>query len=398
MKTRSTLLAAAMILAIVVPASPTSSVETPVPALPWLHEGLVLTFTWYSAITAGNGSDYQEDEHGNWVDPRTGRSLSRTPQHGTSGSGWKQVTVTAIDGGKVALSVSNFGNAGVLGNNQPVPQQAGGSAVLSAADPGDYWMDPAKLATLRTLPAGRLLVSHIPWNTRGRATSAIRVQVVKDGEYSDHVYDATTGLCLHYAGSDRGAAPKYVGPGDMGQGNTTLTHGDLVGARDLSIPWARETVPDWVSGIRALHYRGPIISRGPLPSGNSSTFIDLQLTARGRGWVQLASIAGILVPGAPNIPPTKAEMAFGRCQFGGLWAGPAALAALRMGQVLDQDPITRMQTVVARADENSIVISSRNAAGEISSEYDRHTGMLLASSFYDVLNKRQSTLRLQGRE
>jgi hypothetical protein len=172
----------------------------------------------------------------------------------------------------------------------------------------------------------------------------------------------------------------------------------LVGARDLSIPWARETVPDWVSGIRALHYRGPIISRGPLPSGNSSTFIDLQLTARGRGWVQLASIAGILVPGAPNIPPTKAEMAFGRCQFGGLWAGPAALAALRMGQVLDQDPITRMQTVVARADENSIVISSRNAAGEISSEYDRHTGMLLASSFYDVLNKRQSTLRLQGRE
>src|SRR5580698_3853327 len=69
MKTRSTLLAAAMILAIVVPASPTSSVESPVPALPWLHEGLVLTFTWYSAITAGNGADYQEDEHGNWVDP-----------------------------------------------------------------------------------------------------------------------------------------------------------------------------------------------------------------------------------------------------------------------------------------------------------------------------------------
>jgi hypothetical protein len=397
MKTRSTLLAA-MILAATIPASPTSSVESPVPALPWLHEGLVLTFTWYSARTAGNGSDYQEDEHGNWVDPRTGKSLSRTPQRGTSGSGWKQVTVTAIDGGKVALSVSNFGNAGVLGNNQPVPQQAGGSAVLPAADPGDYWMDPVKLATLRTLPAERLLVSHISWNAGDRATSAIRVQVVKDGDYSDHVYDARTGLCLHYAGSDRGAAPKYVGPGDMGQGDTTLTHGDLLGTRDLSIPWAREAVPDWVSGFRALHYRGPIISHGPLPSGNSSAFIDLQLIAHGRGWVRLASIAGVHTPGAPNIPPTRDEMAFGRCQFGGLWAGPAALATLRRGQILDQDPITRMETVVAKADENSIVISSRNAAGEILSEYDRHTGMLMAYSFYDVLHKTQSTLRLQGRE
>lgn len=210
--------------------------------------------------------------------------------------------------------------------------------------------------------------------------------------------DAKTGICLHFAGSFRGAAPKYVGPGDMGQGNTTLTHGDFAGARDLSVPWAREAVPSWVAELRSLHYRGPVISRGPLPSGHSFFFVDMAPVAQGRGWVEMTATAGQQTQGAPNTPPANSKLAFGRSQFGGLWAGPQALAALHKGQVLDEDPITRMQTIVARADDKSVVITSRNAAGEIDSEYDRHTGMLIASSFYEVLSKYQWTLRLQGRE
>jgi hypothetical protein len=54
--------------------------------------------------------------------------------------------------------------------------------------------------------------------------------------------------------------------------------------------------------------------------------------------------------------------------------------------------------MVAKVDDKSIVITSRNAAGEIDAEYDRRTGMLVATSFYDVLSKQQWTLRLQGRE
>jgi hypothetical protein len=57
-----------------------------------------------------------------------------------------------------------------------------------------------------------------------------------------------------------------------------------------------------------------------------------------------------------------------------------------------------MQTSITKADNKSIVIASRNAAGEIDNEYDRSTGMLIATSFFDVLTKQQSILRLQGRE
>lgn len=398
MKTPSALLAAATILAFVVPASPTSSFESPVPSLPWLHEGLVLTFTWYAAKTAGNGSIYQEDGQGGWVDTRTGRHLSRFEQHGTAGSGWNQVTIAGIDGGNVVVSVSAFNNAGALGRNQPVPTLEDRSAVAPAGNPGEYWMDPAKLASMHTNTAQRLLVTHVPWKTGDHTTDAIRVQIIKEDAYDEHVYDAKTGICLHMAGSVRGAPPKYVGPGDMGQGDTVLSHGDFVGARDISVPWAREAMPAWVSGVHALHYRGPIISHGPLPSGNSFCFADLEIIAHGRGWVKLVSTSGFQTQGAPRTPPSKAEFVFGRSQFEGLWAGPVALAALHKGQVLDEDPITRMQTLVARADDRSVVISSRNAAGEIDSEYDRQTGMRIGYSFYDVMSQRQLTLRLQGRE
>ncbi len=372
--------------------------EGPIPSLPWLHEGLVLTFTWHAAVAAGNGSVFEEDGNGGWIDPRTARRLSRYDQRGTSGSGLNQVTVACIDGQKVVLSSFSFANAGALGNNQPVPQQGATSTVAPVVDPGDYWMDPTKLAGLHNVPAQHVLVTHVPWKAGDHTTDAVRIQVVKEGNYADHVYDAKTGLCLHFAGSLRGSPPKYVGPGDMGQGDTTLTHGDFVSARDLSIPWAREAVPGWVSRLRSLHYRGPIISRGPLPSTNSLFFVDLEVLTQGRGWLQLASVAGTRMQGAPNTPPAKAEIAFGRSQFGGLWAGPEALATLERGQVLDEDAVTKMQTVVAKADDRSIVITSRNAAGEIDYEYDRHTGMLIASSFYDVLSKQQWTLRLQGRE
>jgi hypothetical protein len=57
-----------------------------------------------------------------------------------------------------------------------------------------------------------------------------------------------------------------------------------------------------------------------------------------------------------------------------------------------------MQTVVSKADDRSIVISQRNAAGELDYEYDRRTGMRIASSFYNILEMWQRRLRLEGRE
>ena len=155
MSTRFRSLAAGLILAafaLPVGVLGGDSAHGPVPSLPWLHEGLVLTYTWFAAIAPGNGSYYEEDDHGDMILHSTGQRYTRHTQTGTSGSGWMQITVVCIDGDKVVLATSNFGDAGSLGRNAPVPQ-GGSSAVAALRDPGDYWMDPAKLSSLRTAPA-----------------------------------------------------------------------------------------------------------------------------------------------------------------------------------------------------------------------------------------------------
>lgn len=398
MSTRFRSSAARLILAaLTLPITVIGGDSGPVPSLPWLHEGLVLTYTWYAAIAPGNGSYYEEDDQGDMILHSTGQRYTRHTQTGTSGGGWMQITVVCIDGDKVVLATNNFGDAGSLGRNAPVPQGSS-SAVAALRDPGDYWMDPAKLLSLHSAPAEHILVTRVGWKAGNKTADAIRVQVVKGSGYSDHVYDAKSGLCIHVASSSRGAAPKLVGPGDMARGDTTITHNDFISARDVMAPWANEATPDWVAKIRELHYRGSITSHGSLPTIPNVLTFDMEATARGRGWAQYTVVSAQHTQGAPDIPPGRAEIASGRNQIGGMWAGPAALEKLRQGQVLDEDPVTKMRTVVSRVDDSSVVIASTNAAGEVDSQYDKRTGMLIGSSFYDVLTMQQRTLKLQGRE
>jgi len=365
--------------------------------LPWVHEGLVLTYTWYAAVTAGNGSYYEENEHGDWVLHSTGQRYTRQMQTGTSGNGWSQITVACIDGEKVVLESRSYADAGSLGRNAPVPQGTT-SSVNKLADPGDYWMDPAKLASMHTAPAENLLVTRVAWTTGGKTVDAVRAQRIRPPEYSDHVYDAKTGLCLHVASSSEGAPAKLVGPGDTGRGDTTITRNDFVSARDIAVPWAKEAAPEWVGSLRALHHRGSIISRGPLPTVPNVLAMDLEVQARGRGWLQVSGRSSQQMQGAPSPMGGRISLAFGASQWDGLWIGPAALAQLRAGQVLDEDPVTRMRTVVAQSDDARVVIAMSNAAGEIDNQYDKRTGMLTASSFYDVLSLQQKTLKLQSKE
>ncbi len=371
--------------------------DGPVPRLPWLHEGLALTYTWYAAQTAGNGSYYEENENGDFILHSTGQRFIRNQQRGTSGSGWTQYVIACIEGDKVVIASQSFGDAGSLGRNAPVPQGSA-SSVGAVLDPGDYWMDPANLASLHTMASANTLVQHLAWRTANGATDAIRVQIIHGTSYSDHVYDAKTGLVIHEASSSEGPPPKLVGPGDFGRGDTTLTRNEFVGMRDLSIPWAGEPMPEWATTVGALHYRGSMTSHGSLPTIPNVLSLDLQPVTHGRSWIEFSVTSAQRTQGAPDTPPGHADLVFGRSEFGGLWAGPAALGHLRQGQVLDEDPVTKMRTVVSRVDNSSVVIASANAAGEIDNQYDLRTGMLIASSFFDVLTMQQRTYKLQNRE
>jgi len=365
--------------------------------LSWLHEGMVLTNTWYAAVAPGTGSLFAEDEHGDWIDQNTGQRFNRAGRQGTSGSGWTQSTITCIDGDKVVIANQSFGDAGALGNNAPVPLQGGTSMIASVRQAGDYWSDPASLASLHS--GGGVDVSQVAWKIGDKSYDAIRVQTFGNGGYTDHVYDRKRGLCIHYASESRSnQVPRQIAPGETAQGDLTLTHGDFVAMRDLAIPWAGQPMPDAAKQFKSMHWRGQTISRGPLPTVPNLLTMDLGISDRGNGWVAVSATSTLQMQGAPQTPPSTSQIAFGRSQFNGLWAAPAVLLNLRQGQVLDDDPITRMRLVVKKADGDSVPMSESNPAGEIESIYNKQTGMLTESSFYNVLSKQQLVLRLAGQE
>ncbi len=395
MKRTIKILAAALVAAIGSAGASPARADGPVPGMPWLHEGLQLTSTWYAAVAPGTDSEYSEDETGNWVDMATGRHFDKSDRSGTSASGFAETTIARIDGDHVVISTQAFADATVLSNNAPMPLSGNTCAVGSVSGCGDAWMDPARLVMLRSDPATGVSVDRINWHCGDRVVNAVRIQRVSHGAYNVNVFDARTGLCIHFASMARGAAHTGVnaGPGDL-----MLTHGDFIAARDLNIPWAQEVAPAWVSNFRALHYRGQSIVRGgSLPGVPNTITLDVTAAGRGNSWVQTGTEIAQQFQGLA-VPPARGEMDFGRAQFNGLWAGPAALARLQQGQVLDEDPISKMRIVVARVDANSVVTAQSNAAGEIDSKYDRRTGLLVGSSYFTTMTHQQIVLELVGQE
>ena len=358
-----------------------------------------MTSTWYAAVAPGTGSSFVEDEHGNWVVAATGKTFRRSDRQGTDASGLSQVTVACIDGQHIVLVSQGYATATALGISAPVPLQNALSFVVSPNDAPDYWMLPGRLAAMRSDPGHGISVGAVQWKLADRVIDAIRVQNVSAAGYVDHVYDRKTGGCVHFATAARGNnVPKVLAPGETAQGDLTLTQGDYVAMRDLNVPWAKEPTPPAAAAAKAFHYRGRLTMRNGLPTPPSLITLDLKVTDRGDGWLSLAATSQTQFQGLPPTPASTGQISCGRAQFAGLWAGPDALAQLRAGQVLDEDPLTKMRTVVAQVSDTSIVISHTSAGGEIANEYDKRSGLLTASSFINAIAKQQTLVRLQARE
>jgi hypothetical protein len=375
--------------------------------MPWLHEGLCVSYAWHAAVLPGNGSQYCEDQNGKLVgnitgkfrDPSTGKIYDQIPQVGISANGINEAVVACIDDNKVVVTTRTFAQTivgGLGGKNAMVFQQDAGE-VADISNPGEYWMDPKKLAALRTDLDQGVRVSSLTWKNGANAVPAIRIENIQDN-YTSRVYDAQSGLVLHVTTITIGAAPTRVGPGDLGKGDTTYTRSDFVASRDLNIPWAQEPMPDWVQQIQALRYSGQGSLHGPLGNFAPPTILAMELTpaSHGKGWVQMNAVTSKQIQGLAPLPPLKGQAACGRAQFGGLWAGPAALAKLQPGQVLDEDPLTKMKTFVSHVINNSVIINSTNDGGQISDEYDKQTGMLISHETYNGISGEGITLRLEN--
>jgi len=332
----------------------------PVPALPWLHEGLQLTYSGGSSRTPAGGATEGD--------------------RGAAGMGYQTLTIVRIDGEKIIVSGRNFNT--VEQGSPPIPGPVTGY-VWSVDQSEDTWIDPAKLAEMHETQ--RLKVTKLQWKMGDDSVDAIRLDTIKNGMAINRIYGLTTGLLLHL-GSHNEAA----------EGDMKLATGDFISMRDLKVPWAAEPRPEALRSGHSLHFQGQVTTElpGALPPPPVEFSTVFKVTADGDGWLQAEQTDTLSAPaGAPAVPAVANEVS-GSSQFLGIWAGPKALAELKVGQQLDEDPVLKTKTIVSDVNPDTVSITESSSSAEIEFRYDLGTGICTATRLLNKLLHSQSTMQL----
>jgi hypothetical protein len=323
----------------------------------WLHNGLTISSTWQ----AGKTSPYGQ---------------------ATAGGGISEASIVAVDGDKVIGVITTFDDLRAMGFPDPVPTQGVIGFAGTLEQYQDYWISPVKLAAIPNDPSQGSSVAHVSWKIPTGTVDGIEWTEQTPSSYEDHVFDARTGLCYHFA--TRGSSG-------------TAADGDFLGSRDLNLPWANDPPPDWVQTVKVLHYRGQVQNANAFVNIPTSVAMDMTVGDRGNGWLMFTTTSQTQVGNSPPIPG-QGVFASGVAQVGGVWAGPASLANLQQGQVIDQDPITQMKTVVSSVTPTSVVITQANRCGQRDYQYDKQSGILTQWDFINAQLKQRTILQLAGKE
>jgi hypothetical protein len=80
------------------------------------------------------------------------------------------------------------------------------------------------------------------------------------------------------------------------------------------------------------------------------------------------------------VQDSRSQRLFGAATIGGLFVDPKALQAMKPGQVIDEDPVTRVRVRFAGVQDGAAVLVEECALETASYAYDLRTGMLAGSS------------------
>ena len=289
------------------------------PAPPSIEEGMRLSY--YGSVGDIPNADFNKwgGELGQW-------DYATAP----SGHGYTQADVVSLSQGVAALTVQAWQYANWTG--PLVPVRGGQSAFVGYAGGGDWWVHPEVLAQIQDLQAEGLTVIRITQVLDGKAYPAIRFQRVTETSRQATVYDLSTGLLL------------FKNTAVQTGSSTFASQMFYRGTRRLPSAGHPAPIPLWIRPGLQLAYKGtftPIVAGNP--SGSLAVEALDQIQAVGDGWFlyeQTTTLASVM-----GMPPSveKATLLGG----GTFYVDPEHLKTFRKGAVLDTDPITGCQLVVA---------------------------------------------------
>jgi hypothetical protein len=353
----------------------------PVPAMPWLHVGTTVVVKWYTAKMFSQSVTFTQDGNGNWIGS-DGKNYDMQINQSMDAGGLNQNTVIAIDGDKIVLKWTKFMASATGDPERNSPDAGGEPRYIADAAKNVLGESPDLLAKEVSDPSAGKIVSHVQWPAAGHLVDAIRIDKLSQHEWLSVVFDAKTGIGLHLADVSSG--------GDSG---TQFMSSDILECRDLQVPWINEGMPESVRNLKSMRLSGQVASHRAFAGRPVGYAIDYTMDQCTDNWAQVDVVGSALGAYGQPIPGKPETRYYGPGELDGLWIGPDAAAKLAQGQVLDEDPYTKIKTVVTFATDQQIAITQSNSQTTSVKIYDRATGLLTGSDWYDALTESQTTLR-----
>ncbi len=366
------------------------------PAPPWLKPGVRLTYKVASASVAGMGHNWTQDPEGNYVGP-DGQRYSPVSKMGSGGAGVAEMTIAAMDRRTVAVSSRILGLVNGTGP-LTVLSQTGFFAAPGAG--GDYWASPAALATLHDMRQQGLMISHGPYAIGDKKFDAVFIKSNTTRNESIWVYDTQTGLMLHSASTVEEAPSAVVDPTEPVSATQMLSTTTLLNVREMAVPWSGQAPPDWVGNLKRINFTGAMTVVIPgAPVVPMEMYSRVAVTGRGPNWLSVNTTDGMAAAAGFGDQGSTSPRVYGTDQLDGLWIPPAALARLRPGQTMDQDPATGITTTVGADGGDRAVELIEDCQGfESDIFYDRTTGMEISARYVDKTMNRTVEMRVQAAE
>ncbi len=353
--------------------------------------GVGSQLTWYvaAATVAQSRHQWVEDPNGTWEDPKTGKKYRRTDESGEgtgsgAGDGYAVVDVVALEGADVVTSVTLLSIDRLGGTFTIAP--LGGSKVPGSVVDG-VWMHPALLERIAAEGYGSLQVLTGPYTLDGRTFEAVSLVSDGAGGYQSWTWDRASGLLMVSSSRQDGAFSPFAAPGEAPpQANSFLGFRQLVQVRQRTTPGIGTALPEWVDRTSGLRWAGSYTFVNPMDAmSQPMTFgysTDATFSPGGPTWANVRFRNTIDFNGTPS-PADATAIGTGT---GSWWWDPPSLAAMRSGQVLDENPLTQLRVSVedtpAWQGGDSVIIRTEMPGNRIRGQYDVATGVLLGTEIF----------------
>lgn len=340
--------------------------------------------TWSAGDSSLMGTKLVPDPNG-WL-WRDGQWYRVESSGGSGGIGYEQLDILSTTEGAVVADVSYF----LTADPQLNINVASGSAVVvgDAGALGEFWVSPARLATLQEGFDGVTKIYRGPRQFNGQTVEVVASATFSGGNYIGYTYDLATGLLL--VSGTMFASPGVLATDPSGNlvgqasGPVALSHRQFVGIRQVDVPWANSPLPDWLRPGWVGTYQGESrveYSSGLPPLAGQTVTVQQVVDRRvgnaviGRELAQFGTTQGL--------PPTETttDRAFGSAVLDGIWLPPESFTQMQPQQVLDQDPTTGRTVVFGGTVGGLAVVISGGQVDRLEQFYDVSSGLLMTSRY-----------------